>query len=560
MTLALAIPGWGFAQLSPGDLARPHAQLEGLKNCTKCHETGEQITGKNCLSCHTLLRERIDAGKGLHARPDHKDCVRCHSDHHGREFEIVFWKEGQDNFDHGKTGYTLEGGHLGLECNKCHQPANIRQPDRLLKADKNLSRTFLGLTQDCLSCHTDEHRGQLKKDCLTCHTYENWKPASGFDHNKAKFRLTGRHVEVECAKCHPSASDRVIDGDTEYTRFVGIDFAECGACHKDPHRGQFGADCSGCHQTSDWQKMKNGKRFDHSKTRFPLKGLHAGVACESCHKPGKPRRGLAFSKCLDCHNDPHRGQFADHLSKGNCESCHNENGFSPSTFGIAEHQKTNFPLEGSHLAIPCIACHISNGRSTGLQALGTRTRIRPESYVFDIKATRCQDCHKDPHDTAIAKMVNSEAGCLSCHQVESWVSVNFDHQQTGFALEGKHQQTPCAGCHKEKTPGGSVAFAGLFPVCQTCHEDIHFGQFALDEVIEGRKVRMTPCQRCHSPQDWKASLFDHNTMSTFLLEDAHAKTACASCHKPETAAGKTRVIYKPLSGECASCHGGEEKS
>ena len=101
MTLALAIPGWGFAQLSPGDLARPHAQLEGLKNCTKCHETGEQITGKNCLSCHTLLSERIDAGKGLHAGPDHKDCVRCHSDHHGREFEIVFWKEGPYNFDHG---------------------------------------------------------------------------------------------------------------------------------------------------------------------------------------------------------------------------------------------------------------------------------------------------------------------------------------------------------------------------------------------------------------------------------------------------------------------------
>lgn len=32
-----------FAQLSPGELSKPHSKLEGLSNCTKCHELGEQV-------------------------------------------------------------------------------------------------------------------------------------------------------------------------------------------------------------------------------------------------------------------------------------------------------------------------------------------------------------------------------------------------------------------------------------------------------------------------------------------------------------------------------------
>ena len=63
-------------------------------------------------------------------------------------------------------------------------------------------------------------------------------------------------------------------------------------------------------------------QFDHAKTRYPLTGLHAQVACAKCHTPGqdgKPRyTGIPFNQCTDCHSDPHHGSFAQ-----GCQACHN---------------------------------------------------------------------------------------------------------------------------------------------------------------------------------------------------------------------------------------------
>lgn len=54
------------AQISPGELHRAHAFLEGVDNCSKCHGgSTEQIPSK-CLACHTA----IAAG-----RPNRKDCT-----------------------------------------------------------------------------------------------------------------------------------------------------------------------------------------------------------------------------------------------------------------------------------------------------------------------------------------------------------------------------------------------------------------------------------------------------------------------------------------------------
>lgn len=57
------------------------------------------------------------------------------------------------------------------------------------------------------------------------------------------------------------------------------------------------------------------QRFDHAKTRFPLVGKHARVACESCHTKtleDTPRT------CISCHkkDDVHRGR------RPTCEKCH----------------------------------------------------------------------------------------------------------------------------------------------------------------------------------------------------------------------------------------------
>jgi hypothetical protein len=108
------------AQLSPGDLAAPHAHLEGLSNCTQCHVLGNKISDEKCLACHTEIQQRITLQKGYHASPEvkGKNCIVCHSDHHGKNFQLIRFDV--EKFDHNLTGYPLSASHAKKECKDCH--------------------------------------------------------------------------------------------------------------------------------------------------------------------------------------------------------------------------------------------------------------------------------------------------------------------------------------------------------------------------------------------------------------------------------------------------------
>src|ERR1035437_2330586 len=79
------------AQISPGDLSRAHAGLDGVSNCTKCHTVGNKVTREKCLSCHKEIQANITANKGYHASAEvtGKQCTVCHNEHHGRNFQLV---------------------------------------------------------------------------------------------------------------------------------------------------------------------------------------------------------------------------------------------------------------------------------------------------------------------------------------------------------------------------------------------------------------------------------------------------------------------------------------
>ena len=88
----LAITGLpGYSQISPGELSKVHSHLEGMSNCTQCHILGEKVSNKKCLDCHTELKARIDLQKGYHSSAETrgKECVKCHSDHHGKNFQSL---------------------------------------------------------------------------------------------------------------------------------------------------------------------------------------------------------------------------------------------------------------------------------------------------------------------------------------------------------------------------------------------------------------------------------------------------------------------------------------
>ncbi|NOX36230.1 MAG: hypothetical protein GXO78_01715 [Calditrichaeota bacterium] len=543
MLLYGSVPAWG--QLSPGKLSRVHQQLEGLRNCTRCHEVGKKLSPQKCLDCHRLLRQRIEAGKGLHAHPEYRSCERCHVDHQGLDFPLIHWKDGMERLDHTLTGFPLEGKHARLKCRECHQPKYIQNPEIFEQAGKDLRRTFLGLTADCSQCHTDVHRGELGNDCSRCHDPRAWSPAPGFDHQQTRFPLTGKHQQVDCARCHPTEEAEPSLTSGKYRKFVGLAFASCGDCHRDVHRGKLGSQCASCHSTRGWNQVALA-RFDHDQTGFPLKGKHRELSCQQCHPPGKSFAGLPHQFCADCHDNPHRGEMSPTRLRWDCSRCHTESSFQTSQFSVEDHQATRFPLEGAHLAVPCRVCHSLVEREN-----------RRQTVQFRFEPLDCQGCHSHPHGQTIPARFQGK-DCKACHGVVDWHVTTFDHAKTNFPLEGRHQSVPCGACHRSlmsEDGRGHVPLAGISSRCQDCHPDVHQRQFAERAINEKEGALQTDCRRCHTPEDWTARLFDHNRDSRFPLEGAHLRVACQACHPQEREGNVIFTRYRPMDVACRACHG-----
>jgi len=509
-----------FAQISPGDLSKAHANLEGVSNCTKCHDVGNKVTREKCLDCHKVLKLLIDSNKGFHASKEvtGKDCYICHNDHHGRNFQIV--KFDKTTFNHVTTGFDLKGVHARKDCNACHKPSFIKDPEV-----KKKTSTYLGLNTECLSCHDDFHKGKMASNCTKCHGFESFKTVAGFDHNTTKFPLVGKHKALDCEKCHKTT---IVDG-KPVRQLQGLEFANCTSCHKDAHANKFGQNCRQCHTEESFHNVKGINTFDHTKTDFKLLGKHQSVTCTKCHKT-KLTDPIKFDRCTNCHADYHKSEFAKNGITPDCNQCHTNNGFAESLFTIEKHNLSKFQLEGAHLATPCIACHKKQGNWTFRKIGGV-----------------CVDCHQNRHKGFIQEKYYPNEKCTECHNVNNWKALIFDHSGTKFKLEGVHARQLCTACHYVKDESGVnvQSFQGLSFECSGCHKNSHAGQFD----VNGK----TDCTRCHSFDDWKKSIFNHNS-SRFKLEGVHLKVTCEKCHKEEANSNGKFIQYKNNKILCSNCH------
>ncbi|MEI7981280.1 MAG: cytochrome C [Bacteroidota bacterium] len=508
-------------QISPGKLAAVHAHLEGISNCTKCHELGDKVTDAKCLGCHTEVKSRIDQKKGYHFSSEvrGKNCFSCHNDHHGLTFQIL--KFDKTKFNHDLSGFKLTGIHVKKECKDCHKT------DRIADSKiKNKKFTYLGLSNTCLSCHTDYHQKTLAATCTDCHGFDAFKPAPKFNHTTStKFPLTGMHQPVPCIKCHALTTKN----GTAFQEFAGIKFQSCSNCHADPHQNKFGQNCSQCHATESFHTVKGISNFDHSKTSFKLEDKHQFVTCQKCHK-ASITAPVKHDRCLDCHKDFHNKQFVKEGVVQDCADCHSTRGFTSFSYTVEQHNNGNFKLEGAHLATPCFSCH-----------------KKQEQWSFKSIGLRCVDCHKDIHEPYIKKEIYPDSTCQTCHNPSRWSDVTYDHSKTDFALTGAHTKPTCRNCHFKKEPDGKEhqQFSSLTKACTQCHADIHFNQFENNGEVN--------CLRCHSTNLWKISNFDHNT-TAFKLDGKHQHVACAKCHKPATIEHNTYVLYKIKGTRCENCH------
>ena len=588
-----------IAQISPGDLAAAHANLEGLSNCTKCHTLGDKVANAKCLDCHKELNTRIDTGKGFHVSAEVRgqDCFKCHSEHHGRNFEMVRFDI--TRFDHTRTGYTLTGAHKRLECAECHKGEFIT--DKQLKQKKE---TYLGLSNACAACHTDFHQGTLGNSCTDCHTTDTFVPASVFSHDKTEFPLKGAHQKVDCSSCHAMTTRK----GSSFQEFADIAFVNCSSCHTDVHEGRFGANCKECHVEESFHTFRGMSSFNHNKTGFPLLGKHKSIACSDCHDTKASAESMFkdfvqkdVSNCVSCHADVHEQKFG-----ADCKACHIEESFQRiKNLDAFDHDLTEYLLQGKHEQVDCKKCHeakmtdplphtqcadchsdyherqfVSVSRTPDCAACHTvdgftgstftveqhnagkfaltgahlatpcfACHLREEKWLFRNIGEQCVDCHDDVHEGSVAEEFYPDKACESCHATESWRTISFDHARTGFPIEGAHARQSCTACHKpdvaENNSIRRVSFAGLTAECKACHENVHRNQFEVDGI--------TDCRRCHGSEHWQPSEFDHNT-ARFVLEGAHLTVACDQCHRETVEESVPFTFYRMEKLACVDCH------
>lgn len=584
LVLALVCLGTSLrAQISPGPLAKPHQQLEGALQCAKCHGGGrkEQMTAL-CLDCHKEIGWLVERKRGFHAGVATQRCTTCHPEHAGVDFALVSWPGGgREQFDHGSTGWPLDGGHRKVKCDGCHKPAFRVSDAAKLSARRGPDWGWVGLERRCATCHEDVHHGRLGTTCDKCHGTTSWKTInkSSFDHDKTKYPLRGRHAEVACEKCHDFSAGKMASNPR---------FANCTDCHKDDHAGTATlagrvVDCAACHAVAGW-RPSTYTVAQHRLAKYPLEGRHEQVKCDACHvkhPSSVPASQLGTAavwmrplagQCRDCHGDDHGSQLARPPDRGACGACHSVKGWKPSTFTVATHATLRLRLEGRHAEIECRACH--GPERPGLPALPGPEVIGRARVALTLKEIDCVACHVDPHKGRFAApgpRAKSQ-GCLACHNLRTFRPSTADvaaHATFSFALEGAHRATACVGCHGEfKQAPGAVKRSSLLLAaggigelrfdakheCADCHETPHGRQF------DARSDRGR-CDACHGVDAFApATKFDHARDASFSTRGAHERVPCNQCH-PKDPMGRTpnALIYRPVSGKCESCHGKETR-
>ncbi|MBN2616524.1 MAG: hypothetical protein JXR71_12600 [Bacteroidales bacterium] len=433
------------------------------------------------------------AQKNPHGKSLKFDCVDCHTTK-GWTFSAATAK-----FNHDSTGFKLEGEHRFTNCKSCHT---------------TLVFSYAG--SDCVNCHTDMHSNTVGLDCSRCHDTKSWIVTNITEiHIQNGFPLLGAHNLIACSACHTSSSQLEFQP-------LGV---ECINCHQqdflsttNPNHAQsgFSTNCIECHKINavDWTSANINHDF------FPLTKGHDLAECTKCHT-----NGLSEPLSPDCYSC-HQQDFSSttnpaHLSLNfstTCTDCHTTDpGWKPARF--ESHDGLYFPIySGVHNGEwdKCTDCH-----------------TQPETYtVFS-----CIDCHEhnqtdtDKEHSGISGYTYTSIACYACHPTGSREGA-FNHDATGFPLDGAHAQAQCLDCHAN-------GYAGTSNACSSCHMDSY-------NQAENHVANNYPldCSLCHTTTSWAGATFDHNA-TNFPLTGAHVSTECAACH----ANG-----YTGTPTTCVSCH------
>lgn len=464
-----------------------------------------RLTQESCATCHKNVHIGVFSKQQLA-----KKCSECHVTD---GWKVVKTGKG---FDHSKTRFPLTGKHREASCTNCHVKGN-KQVFTWNSTDKGF----------CIECHDNVHNRQFSQkfasqSCSECHSTDSFVKRPPFNHDLTRYSLNGAHKRLNCSECHtPTREVFPVKPPKWKSLFVfpALNESKCLTCHKDIHAGQLGKDCASCHTEERWKLPK----FDHqTHSKFPLRGSHRELKCQSCHQ-ALPGRFVREAKrevpvihykpindaCTTCHKDAHGGQLGS-----DCAKCHTEEKWKKTGFNHQLHSK--FALKGKHEDLKCNECH-KNVSGKSVREFGRQIAVLHYKPI----GTQCSTCHKDPHKG------NFGAQCVSCHRETGWETTRDFHRS--FTLTGVHFSLQCTECHSQ-----GKKLTGLSQQCIYCHkkDDIHSGT-------------LPNCGDCHRQHFWENARFNHS-MTSFPLRGAHRVIQCQECH--------SRGIYQGLSTACASCH------
>ncbi|HSQ61511.1 MAG TPA: hypothetical protein VLT84_13995 [Acidobacteriota bacterium] len=496
--------GRGFAMISWDEGSperfrhdRTGYALEGAHAALRCGQCHAPANQKSAVARRIKVKDRTRSYLGLE-----RACASCHADPHAGRFglacetchRVSAWKElDAKKFNHEWTRYPLRGRHAAVACADCHDPT--RAWGKKPRFDR------------CDACHADPHAGKATlagrpSDCSACHEVSGFAPSSytAAMHAKSAYPLEGKHRATACAACHvkrPAGVPAASLGSAGV--LIRPRHGACGDCHGAPHGTEMAAsakgasakggpanDPEGCLACHDLQAFRPARYSvaRHAKSAFPLEGAHAAAACRACHDARRselpafrdPERfgsaGFAMNPperaCADCHADPHEGRFT-----AGCADCHGVVSFRPARFGVSEHERTKFPLQGAHRAVPCVDCHAGLKREPARSTL-VRAARRPAGLTFAVAKQACADCHKSPHGDQFERPPASARSCERCHGADVFRPASrFDHaRDTAFPLDGAHRGVACAKCHAAgaAVKGARVVrYRGVSTKCETCH-------------------------------------------------------------------------------------------
>ncbi|MBS4058732.1 MAG: hypothetical protein KGZ82_15570 [Bacteroidales bacterium] len=345
--------------------------------CAECHTTPSNYGLFSCIDCHEHNKPDTDdqhQGVGGYTY-ESQACYACHPTGNA-----------DDGFDHNQTQFPLTGAHMNLECISCH------------------ANGYTGTTTICADCHADQFSQTSNPDhqaigipnnCETCHsTQPGWSPAS-FPIHDNYYALTGAHQPIasDCFACHQGDYNNTPNAClgchiTQYNQSVNPNHIAIGIPNN----------CEECHTTNpDWQPAA----FPIHNNYYVLQGAHLAIAnqCADCHHGDYNNTP---NSCYGCHqSDYNQANDPPHASAQfptDCEMCHTQNAWTPSTF---DHDNQYFPIySGQHQGEwnTCTDCHTN-----------------PSNYAI----FTCITCHTqaetaEEHDGVSGYSWNSEA-CLNCH-------------------------------------------------------------------------------------------------------------------------------------------------